>query len=513
MAPFLREARWLQAPAFGLSFLLLVLFWLRVASRSWKAGSMARTLRWTGIFAGVFLLLTGNSLVHPAKHRLFFDEDVYANMAANLLAGDGPNVTTGLPPQVSAHKWPAGFPTVAAVGVALKGVERGPIVVNGALAIFTMLLCSVAMVRLAGSTGLALGAVATFFLHPLVGPWYRAGSSEPLALLLLLSSWVALLLLEEAPEADVPGWAAIALLSGFLAPLVRLEFIAATPFLVAWAWRFHPWRSLLGIWGFTLSAVLLVLFAIHATNLPSYYWANRPESSFGLSYVLPNAYSNAAFLAKSGSLFLLVPAVVVFACLRLRRRAEPRRLRALGRVWILALVQVAVLLPYSAGAYVLPGGTRFLIPIVLVAAATLGLASYCWATPTPILKAAVALTSLGLSLAAVPRTTSIFAKTDSPAREHAWVVDTAARLAPESLVISTAPYLWANQGRLSSSNLGDGLAVLAERPVYVHEGLLPSNWQRHAYDGQLVSAFHTQDGAVGLFRLHSGGSSSAEERP
>jgi len=226
-----------------------------------------------------------------------------------------------------------------------------------------------------------------------------------------------------------------------------------------------------------LSTALLVALGIHGFSLSSFYWSGRPESSFGLTYVLSNLKSNVHFLAESGCLFLIVPAVVTYAISSLRVQLEHHMMRALNRLWIMTLALVMVLLIYSAGAYGLPGGSRFLLPVVFVSALTLGIALHeLTMRQMHFLRVATVLVPGALSLAAARQASATFAQTESPAREHAWVGRTVRSIPANSLVISVAPYLWANQGILSSPQLSDGLSLLANRPVFVHQGLLGTNW-------------------------------------
>jgi hypothetical protein len=485
-----------------MAFSVLAILWARVAWRRLRYCSTAGRLRGIAMLVVATLLQLGNVYSHRGCHRLFFDEDVYANMATNLVGGYGPNVTRRNGPQgeVALHKWPVGFPTIAAVGVAIHGAERGPTDVNGVLAVLTALLCLVALRTLGLSDWLASAATAAYVLFPLVGPWYRSGSSEPLALLLALSAWVALVLAEKARHDNPQSFGAIALLSGFLAPLVRLEAVAALPFVLVWTWPTRPWRGRLGAVG--LSAVALTLLGLHLSRLPQYYLSGRPESSFGLSHILPNIHSNLRFLLASGGFILLGPGLAGLAMLVFRANSEISLRRLVLRLWLLLLGPAMVLLPYSAGAYGRPGNSRFLLSLFLPAAMTLGLAlrQITQAAKWPI-QLAASLLPPALALTALPMSLSAFSLTDSPAREHEWVVNVALALPKDSFVISAVPYVWANQGQFTSSHLEDGLAVASRRPVYVHEGLLPGGWNASAYDGVRVESVITGDGTASLFRI------------
>jgi len=499
---FAFEARMAQSVIFGIAISTLIGLWARTVWRSSGRHSKRRTLRWAGIIATALALQCGNLLGHRGEHRLFFDEDVYANMAANLLAGRGANVTSGPMRTTTTHKWPAGFPTVAALGVAINGVEQGPIDTNGVLSIFTSVLCIASLRRLFRSFWLALAATSTFILHPFVGPWYRSGSAEPLAFLLLLSSWLALAQADESPSEEASGFFAIALLSGALASLVRSEMVVITGLSMVWTWRCHPKKCASLTMAITLSIALLVAFGIHCLSLSGVYWAGRPESSFGLTYVLSNLKSNVSFLSESGCLFLIVPAVATYAILSLRGHLEHRAMRALNRLWILTLVLVMVLQIYSAGAYGLPGGSRFLLPVVFVSAFTLSMALHeLTKRKVHFLRVAAFVVPAALSLAALQHSNAKFVQTESPAREHAWISRVVRSIPANSLVISVAPYLWANQGILSSPQLSDGLSLLSKRPVFVHQGLLGINWAPTAYNGVCVEATHTRHGDIKLFQI------------
>lgn len=394
--------------------------------------------------------------IHPQQHRLYFDEDAYAGISANLLAGRAGLTLTSTATNVETepYKWPPGFPTLMTPWIAWLGPELGPAAFNefcGALLIAVVMAISFHLTR---SIAFACAAGVLFAIPPAVGAWFRSGSAEPsAALFATLSLWAAL-----RSAGGSGNWAAIALLSAALAPLIRLEAVLLVPALMILVRGARPLHAVLPLVG-----ALAIVFALHAATLGQYYAAGRPESSFSLSTPASNLVANLQYLATVSPWFWLLLLLALFA----------RPWRALAGLGSWPLLHFGVLLFYSVGQYGAPGGSRFLLfqSAALAPLAAAGLAALGASSRTLV------LFLVGFTAVVLPTAKSFEASQDRqvqiPRAEHDTIRAWAASLPAHAVVESRLPYVWQNFGVYAAAP-----GRLAAKPAWVHVGLFSTDAER-----------------------------------
>ena len=109
--------------------------WLALAGLLWTflghGGPMRLQLSWRQMawrpLLGLAAIMSMGYLSCARRHRLFFDEDAYANMALNVWRGQGSVITvikTASRFRTAPYKWPAGFPSLCAPVVGWLGPRR-----------------------------------------------------------------------------------------------------------------------------------------------------------------------------------------------------------------------------------------------------------------------------------------------------------------------------------------------------------------------------------------------------
>lgn len=450
---------------------------------------------------------------HARQHRLYFDEDVYANISHNIIVGYGATLTSswsGENKETQPYKWPVGFPALAAPAVAWLGTEKGPAVFNEICGALTLAIVMAFATRLASSWLAGSVAVLFYGLHPIVGAWYRSGSAEPLAVLLMsLCMWSAFehRKEEEAKNPTRNAWLLISLLAALVAMHVRLEnaLIAAPLSLLLW----KP-KRMVATWQLValmlLGAPLVIYFFSHVRSLGSYYLSERPESTFSTTFLAGNLTDNLQFLLKyaTWSLLILALAGVVFLAAAKRHAKE----FALARAWIAlalwAVMSFGVLLFYSVGQYSAPGGSRFLLSpmVVLSLIASASLCNLTTQRTRPLIVAAALTVYLVLLPDKVVTWKTLDAQNRSPRLEHEVVHEWAAEFSAPAIIISRAPYLWENFGAFTvSPEQAHGQQAGATRDRYIHYGLFDQSNELRPERELMVKSAATEHGEIALYRL------------
>lgn len=432
-----------EVPAVGLAVAALL---AGAGAGLWLGRARPGARWWTGQLA-VLALAALVLRAHPLEHRLYFDEDAYANQALNVARGLGPVMTSARvagAANVLPAKWPGAFPILAAPAVAAFGPERGPALLNGAAGLLTALFLAAIGAALAPGGGFV--ALAVFGLHPVTGGWYRAGGSEPLALLFVaVSLFAALRGSRASATVERRAWLIAAVTSALLACHTRLEswtFLAALVIGQRTQLRALGVRG--GSWLLPL-APLLACHGLHAASLGRFYAAGLPQSSFSPAHIADNLVANARFLVHETPATLLLLALVPFAWRRAARVERPLLVTLVG--WQLGAA--CVLLCYSVGRLDAAGGTRLLLGPLL--ALSLLLAGGAVRARSAL--ARVALGALALAyLLLVARPARDWSRWQQDAvvaaarREHCHVTHHARALPAGTVVVSELPFLWDNLG-------------------------------------------------------------------
>lgn len=527
-----------------------------ISQRRWEAHDfsarlMTKTLLLFAIWiAVIWRIHTGC----PRQHRLFFDEDVYANMTHNLLHGYGATVTAswlGDVKQTHPHKWPLAFPALTLPFVVPFGLEQGPAIFNEWCGALTLAVLMALAARVAATSWAAVAVAVFFGAHPIVGGWYRSGSAEPLSVLLVtLSFWAAVKAHESKTTGDVrPQWTMIALLSAALSLHVRLEnILIALPLFSLFR------RSRLGLRRRQMlfsGLILLPLFSTfvaHVLTLKKYYWADLPVSRFSGSYFAGNLLGNIGFLFEYGP-GLAVLVVAVACVLIFTKRVSPcssSSRHLLGAVILFSSLKFVLLLFYSVGQYDAPGGSRFFliqaVPLALTLAVFFaGLASklLCHVRETGNLQAGAGerrffgrpsrrltgklqsiitgatrpgliAVAIVLYLLMLPGRESTWQKLDdlnrSPALEHAAIQTWSGVVPADALLVSHLPYIWENLGKFSISyQLAQKRETMPSKPVYYHHGLFNDSMNLAAQHTLTLDSLTAEHGAIMLYQLRGRG--------
>ncbi|MCB9289787.1 MAG: hypothetical protein H6560_20955 [Lewinellaceae bacterium] len=407
-----------------------------------------------GFFTGLFVVR--NHSAFPQKHRLYYDEDVYANISANILKGYGGKVTelyTENEKEVRPYKWPLGFPVGMAPFVAALGPEEGPVLFNECCIALCLLILAGIAARLASNLYAGYFVLLFFGFHPIVGNWARAGSSEPLALLLVLLFLFAVVesaYRKKRGDGLAPAWTAAACIAGGIALHVRLEnILILIPLILAFkkcSFRFSRVHFFLL---FLTIPLLLLSYGCHLLSLGKYYMADIPESSFSLSYFSNNLMVNRAFwLRYSPFYFVLFGALMLLLYLGNYRKAGPLDPTLTAAAFSVPVVHFFILLFYSVGQYNVPGGSRFFLVQIMGAS----LAGAVFLAKNLAFRYGYVLAAAGIFFffLTVPDRQEfnefLTELTSDTNAEHEWVRRWSADLPEDAVVISQLPCLWENFG-------------------------------------------------------------------
>ena len=486
--------------AFSAGILTVMVTWARMRSRPLPRRAALRLLP---AALAACLLIAYISTAFPRRHRIYLDEDAYANMALNVGAGH-PGHTTVFNLPSAKHtmpfKWPVAFPVMAFPFLRWMGPEAGPTAFNTLCGMLTVLW----MMALAAAIGrepcAAIVAATLFALQPVAIAWYSSGSSEPLSALVSLGALAAAWFAREQTKRNY--WPAVSIILAGIALHVRLENVLLLPpvlLLLRGAPRPFP--------RFTTGAamVLAVAAAVHAVRhyamLRSVYLANIPESSFSIGLFAGNLLSNLRFVwrhaATTGLLSLAALAAVL---LRLRGTGASR---TAGTLLLFPLLSSLLLLFYSVGQYDAPGESRFLLLIAPVLTAFVGaeIASLRRLRFGRLGGCAAILVLAVLSRSWPATEAYLDQQWTTVAREHDTMLQWAAILPKNALVISRMPYFWENLGFYADLPGHPPGPEARNLPIYFIFGLVsdPREWPPGKTPERRVV---TDSGAICLFRLN-----------
>lgn len=434
-----------------------------------------------------------NHLTCTPGHRIYYDEDVYANMSRNLAAGLGGGVTVLWLPsvkEVERYKWPLGFPALALPWIAAFGTEDGPVILNQWCGIATAALIGFLAFRWTGDFAAAIAAVLLFCLNPIAAGWYRSGSAEPSAVMLALSSLAA----SDLSASRGPGWVVASLLSALVAVNFRLDnAVLVVPLALSLGARLLTLPRKYVLILIALAAPLVATLVSQTSILGQHYLTARPESRFSSGLILANLASNFRFLLDNE---LLPFTCAGFAVLLWLAWHERKWLVLL--LWVVS--QTALLSVYSVGQYSAPGGSRFLlVPSVVL---TLSLIGALAKLPPDYRRWMLAASLLGCCLTFPDRNQTwnrLDSINSSPRLEHEAVLRWARALPPGSVVMSDLPYLWESAGVMTAPRRPD-ISARTSGPLYWHRSLFHSD-EPLPPEAPIVGNVQTQHGDVSLVRI------------
>lgn len=375
-----------------------------------------RKLEWMAIAPAAFGVLASFAFLPPV-HRLFFDEDLYVNIASNLSHAPVAQLTLlGSPSDVQVstyYKEPAGWPTLLSLVFLLTGPSE---TVAFILARFLFGLAIAAVYQLAREAletrGQALTAAIVFGAAPACF-WFSvsAGTDVPAALMTALGMWG--LLAGNGPLA-AGGLA--------MAAQTRMELIALAP--LVWIFGKIPWKWKAATSALVAAEVAHVGWVMSVS--PILAEAENVTSGFALAYVPGNLVDNIKYLFNPIAFFAGVTILAIVAAARRRR---------FGALEAHVAALFAVYLLFYAGSFSINQrySIQILAPLAVLAASVLKRPAYI----------AALMASLALPYIQPPQFTGYLEALEA---DHRISAEFSPRVGPNDLVVSATPQVFMNQG-------------------------------------------------------------------
>jgi hypothetical protein len=427
-----------------LSFVLPLPIYAALVLTAWGIYRARRRLDWyaVALAIGVFLI---SLAVRPNQHLLFFDEDIYIQIASNLSHAPVAQLTLlGSPKDIQVstyYKEPAGFPVLLSLIFIVTGTHE---VV--AFVVARMLYAiAVAAVYLLARTLItsrlqALTAAVAFAATPACFAFSSsAGTDLPAALFACLGVW-----------GIVSGNEMLAAGALAMAAQTRLEMIILAP-LVLFARKISTkWKIWFG--------VLLIPQVVHITWVfsiaPKLAAAERVSSAFSAGYLFKNLRDNLEYIFNPLLFPVAVAILSIVAAVSDRRfytrsdngassrdtlkpavidrRYSEERLPIAA--WFLFLFVVYCLF-YAGSFNINPRySIQLTIPLILLATSL---------TANRAVLAAIALSAILPAL----RPWQLPTYVQALASDHKTAVEFVAKVDPKDLVISGEPEIFLNHGR------------------------------------------------------------------
>jgi hypothetical protein len=381
--------------------------------------------RWALILAlGAF---TASFAFRPSEHLLFFDEDIYIQIASNLSHAPVAQLTLfGGPGDIQAstyYKEPAGFPVLLSLIFAITGTRESVAFVFARV----LFAIAVAVVYCLGRDILrtraqAIAAAIAFAAVPACfGFSSSTGTDLVAALFAALGVWGILV-----------GNGMLAAGALAMAAQVRLEMITLAPMILLADRVSTKWKMVLA------AAIIpeIVHIAWVFSIVPRLAAVEHVSSPFSPAYILKNLTANVRYIFDPRTFPVAVPvlAAVVTVLFLTGRVAAGSRTFALLLFWIISLF--AVYLGFYAGSFdINPRYTiQFTIPLILLAASF---------SEQPIVLAILVLS------AAIPaaRPWQVPTYVQALGSDHRTAIAFAQKLGKDDLVIADEPEVFFNQGK------------------------------------------------------------------
>jgi len=373
--------------------------------------------RWVLILvAGAF---TVSLAFRPSEHLLFFDEDIYIQIASNLSHAPVAQLTLlGGPGDIQAstyYKEPAGFPVILSLILAITGTHEMVAFIVARL-LYAM---AVAAVYLLGREVLktraqAIAAAITFAATPACFAYSAsAGTDLPAALFAALGIW-----------GIAAGNGMLALGGLAMASMVRLEMIALASLILIGNRIPSKWKF--GLGGLLIPEIAHVgwVFSI----APLLVKVEHVESAFSPVYILRNLRENIAYLFDPRAFPITGAIAAIIGILK----AKEFRIILLG--WM--AIFFCVYLVFYAGSFDINPrySIQLTIPIILLAVSATERLPFLLA-----IAIAAALPSM--------RPWQLPAYVQALASDHRTAVEFAQAVGPTDLVVSGEPEIFMNNGR------------------------------------------------------------------
>ena len=368
-----------------------------------------------GAVAALGALIASFALVSPV-HQLFFDEDIYIDIASNLSHAPVAKVTllgSSEESEISSYyKSPVGFPVLLSLVFFFTGTSEAA-GFAAARVIFSLLVAGV--YHLARRMGLgrrqSLAAAAAVACVPVCFRFsVSVGTDMPAALFAVLGMW-----------GIAAGNGALAAAGLALAAQTRLEMIALVPLIFSTRAIENRWKFASA--GLILAELLHVEWVLSAT--PAFAVFERVPSAFGVANLLPNLKANIVYFFDPFRFPIAVPALSAMAFIR----KNTFRLA----LWIVLLL--GVYLFFYGGNFTLAPrySVQLAAPMVVLA---VSITRHRYAMAALLLSSALAFWQWSRGPEHVPEL--IF--------DHAFATDLASRMGQDDLVVSTESEVFLNHG-------------------------------------------------------------------
>ncbi len=396
------------------------------------------------VLAVSVLALTASLVFVEAGHRVYFDEDIYIQIASNLSRAPVAQLTLlGTPDIVEAstyYKEPVGYPSLLGLVFALFGASEGTAF------LFTRFLFAFAAagVYLLARDGfkqrwMAWVAAMTFLAVPVVLDYsVSAGTDIPMALFTVIGLWGL-----------VSGLPALAVAGLALAVQMRLEAVVLTSLIVLGPSIGRKWKLI----GLALVSGELFHLVWLLYTAPAYAAAVGIESTFSLGYIRDNLMSSVAYLFDQnrfpwGISILAVLSMGAWAW----RVGRPRRgvttvgaPEPAGVHYLLGWIGLimSVYLVFYAGSFDLNPrySIQVVVPLILLAVSSLRFLNRVQRLPVVV---GLALSLLYSNLSGRPEDGDPANFVNVLAFDHSRMVEIAESFGQDSIVVTTEPEVFLN---------------------------------------------------------------------
>jgi hypothetical protein len=322
-----------------------------------------RRLEWLAVMPALAGFLGSAFLLAPI-HRLFFDEDVYINVASNLTrAPVNQMAVLGGPRdvQVSTYpKEPAGWPVLLSLAF-LVGGTRESVAFWFARLVFALAIAAVYHLArvLLPERKQAVVAAILFGATPIVF-WYSvsAGTDMSAALMAILGMWGL-----------ATGNGALAAAGFAFAAQTRMELLLLVP--LVWISRKISFKWKLGIACLALFEVVHVAWVMSVASVLER--AEEVQSAFGIGHVAANLHDNIRYLFNPFDFPIMVAILAVVALFK-EAFALRQGVTAKGMLVLWAVGLFGVYLVFYAGSFDMNAryGIQIIAPLAILAASFAG---------------------------------------------------------------------------------------------------------------------------------------------
>jgi len=419
------------------------------------------------------LALAAVRAIPPQTHRIYYDEDIYENVAQNILwmgraqmCNEGTLEADTFRCDASEYnKEPSAFPFLVSLGFRLTGVRESAshalnhvVFALGAVALFWLS----AMLFERASVG--IGAALVYTLTPQNLRWGATVAAEPGAASFAAVGVGAFVLFCRRPSwrTGLFGASALAFACQFR-PESGLVLAAAGAIVLLLA------RNLLrrpALWATALlTLVLLVPQLAHMWAVRHERWGSSQSGKFSLEYAKANLGPNVRYYAGGEDFPRLFTALALLGLIRPGRRRESLSIL----VWFLLLF--AIFVPFYAGSYRYGADVRFSLmsatPLAALAGAGLGWLFELSRRHRPdsrLLAAAPYLLVVYAASAYLPFTRAIGRESWASRADHAAALRMVAEVPEDGLVLTHNPGMIHVMGRSAAQT-----SIASQQPTRVDE--------------------------------------------